>query len=81
MLTDGDAYNGGAFGVLNENNAQFLTQISAIFSASSSPDPTGSQESGNGVTAEQEMDALGMKMTAKNRPGRTYFPPHTHQGT
>jgi len=32
-----------------------MTQISALFSASSSPAPTGAQPSGNEVTGDQEM--------------------------
>jgi len=47
---------GELLGVLKENNAQLLTQISAIFSANSSPTPTGAQPSGNGVTGDQDMD-------------------------
>jgi len=37
-------------------NAQSLAQISAIFSANSSPAPTGAQSSGKGVTGDQDMD-------------------------
>jgi len=55
-LADGDAYTGRAFGGFKGNNAQLLTQISAIFSANSSPAPTGAQTSGNGVTGDQDMD-------------------------
>jgi len=47
---------GELLGVLKENNAQLLTQISAIFSANSSPAPTGAHSSGNGVTGDQDMD-------------------------
>ena len=43
---------GEILGVLKENNAQLLTQISAIFSANSSPAPTGAYSSGNGVTGD-----------------------------
>jgi len=55
-LANGDAYTGGALGVLKENNAKLLTQISAIFSANRSPAPTGAHSSGNGVTGDQDMD-------------------------
>jgi len=47
---------GELLGVLRENNAHLVTQISAIFSANSSPAPTGAQTSGNGVTGDQDMD-------------------------
>jgi len=47
---------GELLGVPKENNAQFLMQISAIFSANSSPAPTGAHSSGNGVTGDQDMD-------------------------
>jgi len=47
---------GELLGVLKGNNAQLLTQISAIFSANSSPAPTCAQSSGNGVTGDQDMD-------------------------
>jgi len=43
-------------GLLKENNAQLLTQISEIFSANSCTDPTGAQSSANGVTGNQDMD-------------------------
>jgi len=46
---------GELFGALKENNAQLLTQISAIFSSNSSPAPTGAQSSRNGVTGDQHM--------------------------
>jgi len=45
MLTPGELLGG-----LKENNAQLLTQISAIVRANSSTAPTGAQSSGNGVT-------------------------------
>jgi len=48
--------SGELLGVLEENNTQLLTQIAAIFSANSSPAPTGAQSSGNGVTGDQDMD-------------------------
>jgi len=48
--------SGELLGVLQEKNAQLLTQISAIFSANSFPAPTGAQTSGNGVTGDQDMD-------------------------
>jgi len=47
---------GEPLGVVKENDAQLLTQISAIFSANSSPAPTGAQTNGNGVTGDQDMD-------------------------
>jgi len=47
---------GSFWGVLRGNNAQLLTQISAILSANSSPAPTGAQTSGNVVTGDQDMD-------------------------
>jgi len=47
---------GERLGVLKENNAQLLTQVSAIFSANSSPAPKGAQTIGNGVTGDQDMD-------------------------
>jgi len=47
---------GELLGVFKENNAQLLTQISAIFSANGSPGPKGTHSSGNGVTGDQDMD-------------------------
>jgi len=47
---------GGLLVFIKENNAQLLTQISAIFSANSSPAPTGAQTSDNGFTGDQDMD-------------------------
>jgi len=63
---------GWLFGVLKENNAQLLTQVSAISSAKSSPAPTGAQASGNGVTGDQGMDDAWDEV---DLGGRT-----THQG-
>jgi len=47
---------GELLGVPKENKAQLLTQIAAIFSANSSPAPTGAQSSGNGVIGDQDID-------------------------
>jgi len=44
------------FRVLKENNAHLLTQISAIFSANSSPTPKGAQATARRVTGDQGME-------------------------
>jgi len=41
---------------LKDNNAQYLTQMSAMISADRSPAPTGVQSSGNGDTGDQQMN-------------------------
>jgi len=47
---------GVLLGVLKENNAQLLTQISAVFRDDSSPAPKGAKTSGNELTGDQTMD-------------------------
>jgi len=69
--------------VNKENNAQLLTPIPAIFSANSSPRTDGRSDKPQRVYRRPRHYDAWVKMTAKNRPGRTYFPPRDvkHAGT
>jgi len=74
---------GELLGVLKENNAQVLTQTSAIFSANSPPPRRTLNQAATGLPATKTWTTRGMKTTARKRPGRTCYPPGDvkHDGT